>query len=353
MSARNTIVPEQYKNKPIYSFSRLNTFNTCEHEFYLGYILSKPKKPNIYTVLGSEVHSILEGLMRNEISNEEAVILFQQKVLECDILGITFPSEKIKSNFLMSIEHYLQNYKPIPCKDFKLEMEFYTSVGQSDTCILGYIDLIALRDNGDVEIYDYKTSTIYDKKALKEHGRQLLLYALALKKNYNTNVNKVAFNFLKYVDIEYFNGKRVKKIRCQRNAIIKTLYDYLLDELFAIGKIDFEVELLLTESSITNTISNLPQEVKDKFTFNDCLVECSIDEESIKDLEDFVDSTVSKINSKDKNYSSWQPLEIERNSFYCNTLCSYRGNICEYHKQYLEEYNNSKEEHNFIKNIFG
>lgn len=45
------------KERKFFSFSKLNCFNNCEHEYFCTYILNKPRKQNIYGELGGFIHT--------------------------------------------------------------------------------------------------------------------------------------------------------------------------------------------------------------------------------------------------------------------------------------------------------
>lgn len=331
------IIPLKYQGKEIFSFSKLSTFHNCEYEYYLTYIQSKSRIDNIYTILGSTIHSLMEELQQCLITNEKAVELFEQKVLECNILDIKFPSEKIEKNFVECIKHYFMHYIPIQCESFEIEKQFTTLV--SDTLILGYIDLIVYRGNGVVEVFDYKSSTMYDKKEFIKHARQLLIYGYALAKEHNLTINKLAFNMLKYVKVNYMGKTKMLSKVCLRNAIVPSLRKEITQSLKSIGKTDIEIELLINESTEKNTLINLPMNIQDKFEFEDCYIEYEYNDDTLKDLFNHVDSTTQAIKNKDKNNElDWKPKDIEENSFYCATLCSHRRN-CRYFREFVE--NNS------------
>lgn len=337
MARENSKIPEQYKYKKIFSYSRLNTFNNCPYEYYQTYILKKPRLNNIYGVLGGYTHQLLEQLQTQTLENKEALMLFRSKVLECEILDIKFPTDAIKNNFVECIEHYLINFKPIECKSQLIELEFYTTLGETETCILGYIDLVTLNFDNSVFVYDYKTSTMYTKQALQEHEKQLLVYALALKNEYKITPKKIAFNMLKYVNIKYNNGKTEKCIKSLRNKIVETLLKNLTKELKQNNFSDIESDIILKKCLEKNSLSDLPRSLQQKFIIEDYYLECNLNTENINNLYNFIDSTIYKIQSKDVNSEdNWLPTDFSKNSFYCGTLCSFRNGNCKYYKEYIK-----------------
>ena len=80
--ADNKLFELKEKNIPVYSVSRLETYNTCKYKYYKTYVMqSKEKSENIYSVLGSKVHSLLEKqfILKRNKSKEE--IDFSKEIL--------------------------------------------------------------------------------------------------------------------------------------------------------------------------------------------------------------------------------------------------------------------------------
>ena len=74
-----------------YSFSRLKLFNECRHAYFLSYVMKCDKKPNIYSEIGTTIHELLEDIQSGkETPIEERIEIFEDKVDECEIFGISF-----------------------------------------------------------------------------------------------------------------------------------------------------------------------------------------------------------------------------------------------------------------------
>jgi hypothetical protein len=347
------IIPEKYKGKELFSFSRISTYDNCKREFFYNYIQKLPNIQNIYGQIGGDVHDLTQRLQRKEITNEYAVKRFNQDILKAELLGLKFPNEKVKQNFVECILHFLKNYKVIEAKQFEIEKELFATIGFTDTLFLGYLDILYFYNDGIIEIQDYKTSTMFSTKEIPKKSRQLILYAYALAKSYNIKVNSIKFNMLKYLVITWKGKTKVRSVNYPRNKFIEKMSKEFKKDLQEIGKNDLEIAFILSKAQTDNEI---PKEIANKYTITDCLIEVSLNDCTIKEMENFIDDIVIDINSRNKNNESeWYSCDIEKNSFYCSILCGQRKN-CSVYKQFCEDNADKftkKEENNSIKELFG
>ena len=195
----------------VYSYSRLSCFDGCKYSYFLSYIEDKEKlekmgivkKDNIYSFPGGKTHEIIEQLQQDNITNEQAVQIFEDTVEEAEFLGHVWISEKVKDNYCQSIIHYLENWQKIPGQ-CELEKEFLIDI--DGIKIRGFIDILSRQGNV-VDIFDYKTSSKFAKKDLPEYGRQLVLYALAVQQIYpEVEIGTIAWHMLKYAKV----GRKVE-----------------------------------------------------------------------------------------------------------------------------------------------
>lgn len=332
--ARQRNIPEKYKHaKVIYSFSRLESYHNCGYGYHLNYNLRKKGKPNIYSVLGGRTHSILEDMQIAKINKEEGLSTFRSGLFEAtQIMGYKFGSEKIQSNFCNSVENYIMNYEPIKAKSVLMEKEFYTEIG--GVVLVGYIDVVALNEDGTVEVIDYKTSTKYGKDDLKKHGRQLVTYAIALEQEFGVKVNKVKWDMLKYATVTFQGATKERQMFILRAELVKKLRSELKKDLRKLGQSEVEIEILLDKAEQTNDMALLPKSVQEKYTIDKGYVEYELTEEVRQELVTFVSDTVKEIESKNAtNDNEWEAKNV--GSFFCGNLCDHKGN-CKYYKEFLE-----------------
>lgn len=326
----------QHKGDTV-SYSRLSTFNNCEWEFYLSYILHKPKRNNIYGFIGGETHDIVQSMQQGKMTKEEGLKRFLNKIDELKMFDYSFPTEKVEKNFVECVSHYIKHFEPITYKKQDIEIGYDIYCGKTNTLVLGFIDLLIHNSNdNEVIIYDYKTSSKYSKVDFNKHKLQLLGYAKGVINQYNLKPIKTAFDMLKYCNIKYINNKnKEKQYSCvDRNKIgskMRKETEKLLE-----GRDD--IDLILDEFEKTNEI---PEILKDKIKIENYYKEVDVSELNL--FDEFVDNTIEKINKKN-NANDYKPKYItERTSFYCNILCGQRNN-CKYYKYFLDhDLNNLKQ----------
>lgn len=327
----------------IFSFSRLGSFKNCEYEYYNTYVLGNRGIDNVYTLLGSLIHTGIENIY----SEKEDILKFKKdydnKLLELEMVGMNFPNEKIGDNWKADVNHFISHFNKIDSKMI-LEKLFLIEI-EDGVWIQGFIDAILPSDKGapNVNIYDWKSSSRFAGKKLEEAGRQLLLYKIGIEDNTNLKVDKVMWFMLKYIYVCNIqkNGK-VKKKMCNRGKWVKEITNPITKELNNLGIEEFELEMLLDKAIEDNNMEGLPKEVQDKFWLEDCVVEYEITDEKINELKQYISDTISEIDAKDKeNEDDWNPVDINKsNSFYCSVLCSHRK-TCKYYKTFLKENANS------------
>ena len=239
LKIKNEKLKEFRKDKKIISFSRLNTIETCFRQYKFLYVDKIVGiKENIYTYLGSLAHSLIERLYRSEITNEEAVDEWIDKLTNCEYYFVNYTraenvdtrkemEEKNKlyeENYNRNMIHYFDNFKKMDYVDFIQEEKVHFEISKffkndmfKDYIFSGIIDFIGINEDGTIDIIDYKTSTMYKGEKLKLHSYQLILYAICLE-TMGYKINKIGWNFLKYV----------RKIRKFKNGIFIIMLSFIL-----------------------------------------------------------------------------------------------------------------------------
>lgn len=321
----------------VYSISKINSFNNCQYEYYNTYILKNRGKSNCYSEIGSVIHDSIEAIYKGEMRPEDIKKAYIDKMMELDLLGINFPSEKIKESFNADMSHFVNNFNKINSK-MALE-KFILFEPVEGVHMQGYIDAILPSEDKTVSILDWKTSSKFSGKKLTEAGRQLVMYKLGIENNTSYKVDKVGWFMVKYVYVcsRYKNGN-IKRSMCNRGKWVKEVEKQIKKELYDLKMDEFEVEMLIDRAIECNNLDCLPKEVQDKFWLEDCIVWYDITDEEVNELKNYVKSTVNAIISKDKeDKNDWKAVEIDRQtSFYCSQLCGH-SSICEYYKKFLDE----------------
>lgn len=272
-------------DKVVYSFSRLSSFDNCPYSYNLTYNEEDRGEDSVYTFLGSAVHEIVEQLQKQTIDNQQAIIMFMDKVEDCEILDLEFMSESTKQKYIENISHFLANFKPITKGEFFIEEEIFVQIG--DYLLRGFID-IYFKDKNEIIIIDYKTSSKFKKKELIPNGRQLVLYAMALEQKYpDCKVKAIAWDMLKYVEVEGARGPKLIERR--------------------------ELE---------------GQEYKEGLVYH------TLNDEIKQECIDYIIDTIQKIESA----TEYPPLDISKEYFYCSNLCGHRYRCEHYNKRFNSSY---------------
>ena len=273
----------------VYSFSRLDTFNQCEYQYYLNYVLKVPSPDNIYSVLGTTVHDIFEAMQEGKMTRKEALDKFDTELELYKILQFKFMSKQVETNYVNSINHAIYYFEPIHGDKCEVEKEVFINLDGFK--LRGYIDLITFNSDGSVNIYDFKTSTKYSKDDLKKKARQLILYGIAMEQ-LGYKVNMIAWDMLKYCTVK---GKRGNKTELRGNVDMVT--------------------------------DNQP-----------CFITYPFDDETKQECIEWVKSTIRTIELKDALFGEWK-TNCE-SSFFCSNICGYER--CDRFKELRKNYFTNK-----------
>ena len=311
--------------KTFYSISILNVINQCLYQAYITYIKKEKGLDNIYSILGSKIHKQLEKIVKNEASPQDLIKAMNEEIKYADLMGFEFMSDQIKKNWITDMTYFCEHYQK-PKGNFKAE-EHIIYQSPKNNLVQGYVDLQRINDDGSIDIYDYKTSAMYSKTSMLEHGRQLVVYALA-KKQQRINVRSVNWIMLKYVTVTFYGLKTVKsknKTYFTKNVEIcklgKEFADKLKNTMLFDGKDEIFVSLIIDNFIETNEI---PIDYRKDFRIEPCIINYELTNEVEQECIKYIDSTIEMWENL------WEyPPNTEGNSFYCNTICPHRA-ICEY-----------------------
>lgn len=364
-------VKQKYGVNQLWSFSKFDTYRTSKFEWMLKYLQKKPEnneKQSAYGSLGNAAHSCLEAYYNNELKYEDLAEEFDDAfTTNIEIAGLCFDrsdstkNENIKNKYYKDVMHYFANFNPIQNKTV---MEQFLTIKITDDIVFqGYADCMHKDSDGNYIITDFKTSSRYSAKSLREHSAQLVLYCEGLRQmGIPKEKIKCCFSFLKYVDIdcEQVNGK-IKTRSIERHEIGESLQASCKVWLKKLGYENNLVEYL-DELAQTNDIKCLPEDVQAKYVIRDA-------ETYIEDIWGFYEElkkeiieTVTEINEKTEQYNILKDTDLEEaeklfwdddeslkaQAYYYNNLSGYSIPTLKPYKCYLDRINAEKN-----GNIFG
>ena len=356
-------VKQRYNVNRLYSWSRINTFLTSPYEYFLKNVLHTPEDiiNCVYTTMGSITHDILEKLYNKEIEYSEMDERFEDGWLTSIIIAdLKFDrndeahNDKLSESYYANLKHFFSNHNTIPTK---VATERFIATKINDYVLQGYIDAVYKDEDNCFNVLDFKTSSIYKGKTLEEHSGQLTVYALGLIQNgVPIEKVKIAFNFLKYVTIEYQQKNGAIKTRdVERCKIGESLQSNAKTWLKANGCSPDEIDNYLMQMLDTNGIECLPTEIQEKYKIMDCYVYISLTEDLIKHWEDTITCAIKDILAREKDYKETgndkvfydTEESVKKQSYYFSTLCGYSANLHKPWKDYLD-----KRESAMAQNIF-
>ncbi len=180
---------------PIYSHSRLETYQNCPLKYKFQYIDRLPRKTEgIEAFVGSRVHEVLEKLYRDLLNGkrntrEELLDFYNQQwernwnQKSINIVRKDYAPEHYYKAGWLCVDSYYARYQPFDGdKTLAVEVRVAFDLNhEPGHRMLGYIDRLA-RGKDDVwEIHDYKTSGALPTQEEVDAKPQLALYQIGLQ----------------------------------------------------------------------------------------------------------------------------------------------------------------------------
>lgn len=332
----------------LWSWSRVNCFHTSPFEYMLKYIKHVPedRQDCIYTTTGTIAHDILEKFYTNKIEYKDMLSQFEDAWLVAHDIGqLKFDrndeekNRKIGDKYYQNLKHFFSNHAVLKHKPL---IEQFVKFKIGGNLFTGYIDCCFKDKEENYHIIDFKTSSIYKGSKAENECGQLICYAIALNQmGVPMDKIRIAWNFLKYVSIQYEQANGDRKTReVERHEIGEKLQSNVKMWLKKLGyqdQIDEYLRLLID----TNSISVLPEDVQTKYIISDCYVYVPLTQKLIDKWTNTIITTIKDIELREKDYEEtksdkcfWDTDEsVQAQSYYFATLSGYSPNL---HKPYAE-----------------
>ena len=180
---------------PIFSHSRLSTFEQCKLKYRFRYIdkIIPDIEKTIESHLGNVVHSTLEWLYnqvkKNRIPTIDEFIMKYSEIWkqeyeeEIPIVRKQMTAGDYFNKGIQFLVDYYMRHKPFDDNTIAVEKEIIFNLDDNgDYKIRGFIDrLVYNLDTKEYEVHDYKTSNNLPKQEILDKDRQLALYSIAIK----------------------------------------------------------------------------------------------------------------------------------------------------------------------------
>lgn len=338
--------------KNIYSYSKLTTINDCEYEAYQTYIQKSKQNQNIYGIAGSKIHDALENIINN--ISEEAILLplLNEELKDYEMLGLAFPKDRnggnaIGENWVKNMTHFCTNFKK-PIGDFKTEELLLLKIDE-DHYLQGYCDVIKIVDKEKkiAEIIDWKTSSQFTKDDLVSHGRQLVIYQMALEQ-LGWTVTSTCWYMLKYCEVSFMGKKRVNSknnelitLVCERRNLVKDLTKHIEYKLKDLGYDDLRISMVISRATKDNDLEEVNRLLGNEFTVRDYIRYYDVTDELKDECLNFIKTTIQTWESKNgkesdyKNRCFYKELKngkMSEDTFFCAALCGHSKHCARYQK---------------------
>ena len=194
---------------PLYSHSKLSTFEQCALKFKLKY-LDKVKpdyEQSIEAFLGKKVHETLEWLYKNPDKKEldDVIKYFVEKWNQdynpsIKIVKEEFDKEYYFNKGIKFLINYFVNNFPFKDNTIALEKKIMLNLdNQGEYQLVGFIDrLVHDTEKNIFEIHDYKTGALKSQQEL-DNDRQLALYSISIRESYpSASEVRLIWHFLEW-----------------------------------------------------------------------------------------------------------------------------------------------------------
>lgn len=348
--------------KTLWSWSKYKTYENDPFTYYLKYVkkVAPDRLDSIYSPMGTAAHEIIDMYYAGNIHQEEMITKYKEKLYELSLFDYKFDrtneakNKAISDKYEKNLFHFFKNHKK---PNYKTALEEFILIKLSPKIYFqGYIDCIhtTISEKGkEVWITDFKTSSLYTGKLLNEMAGQLLLYAMGIHQKTGIPYERIhiQFNFLKYLkcSMQRLNNK-MTTTNLERRDYVEHISDFIKMWLKNSSENidDLQLHLLLENVIKQNSLDILPENVKDKFTTDDCIIEVPYNENSIKELTENITKTISDIESKTSEYEIsncddkkgselfWNDI-TDKSSFFMANLSEYSANLHKPYSRYLTQ----------------
>lgn len=211
-----------------FSYSQLESYNMCPLQYKYQYILKIPTQVNSAASFGDTIHKTLQKFYQLYLTDSDVTIDTMLSLYEELWVPLGYSSqahmECMKNEGKEMLSNFYKNFHNPHIKIVALEKLFKIRV-DDEVFITGKIDRIDSKENGHIEIIDYKTGRKPDEKELQK-SLQLSIYTLAATDSglYNKKVDEVTLTFYYLQEMEKISMTRTEaEMADVRDEIIQSV----------------------------------------------------------------------------------------------------------------------------------
>ena len=181
-----------------WSFSSVNTYNTCPQAFRLGYLDALPRVDNAFSDWGTWMHEIMERYFKGELEFFELSQVYVDGYK--DNVKCEFPPNKfcdLSERYYNAGKEYLDRFDGLFEDYTVLGVEQKVKLDINGRPFVGVIDLLIETPDG-IWVIDHKSKSAFkSKRERAEYARQLYLYSIYVKEKYGKWPIKLVFHMVR------------------------------------------------------------------------------------------------------------------------------------------------------------
>ena len=138
----------------VWSFSRVEAYESCPHRWYLRYIRRCKERDKFYSSYGSFLHKLIEQYYNGELTKAEMLTTFLRDFKK-EVRGFR-PKESTLKKFIDGAVAYLTDFEPFPYKMVAVEKKVEFEI--EGIKFVGYIDFLGQDESdGEFVVIDNKS----------------------------------------------------------------------------------------------------------------------------------------------------------------------------------------------------
>ena len=171
----------------------LESIITCPTQWFFERRIGIKDQPVANTVIGITIHNLAEKIIKQNLSTDESIFELE-KIWPKQVFDADWQSS-VQLNEAKKMVRALHDWLNLNQKNLiGTELGFKVLHAETDTILVGKIDLLQQNDNNEIEIIDFKTGASKPTaNDLLEHP-QLGIYQLAMSADTDLNPDKVKVN---------------------------------------------------------------------------------------------------------------------------------------------------------------
>jgi len=195
-----------------FSYSQLQTYNTCPLQYKYYYILKIPTTPTAQESLGISIHNTLEQFYKEFSINKKIDRKRLIKIYEAEWQPIGYSSasheNKVKKEGEKMLDGFFKNHHRQNLRIINLEKFFKIKIAP-DIKVVGKIDRVDRLNNSEIEVIDYKTGRQPTEKEISKN-LQLGIYALACSSKglYDKKISQITLSLFFLTNLKKISIKK-------------------------------------------------------------------------------------------------------------------------------------------------